>query len=51
MDGRVVAAGREYFVNVSPELVTQIENLVGQGSVRVEFGLISKEEDEEKVNF
>lgn len=50
MDGRTVAIGREYFVNIEPELVTQIENIVGQGSVKVELGVIGKEEVE-KVNF
>jgi len=48
--GETIAAGEEYSVRISPDLVSQLESLVGEGSVRIEFETV-REEAAETVNF
>jgi len=48
--GSTIATGNEFAVQIDPTLVSQIESLVGQGSVRIEFEL-SREEKAEVANF
>jgi len=53
LDGNKIALGRNFHVNIAPELVEQLESLLGSGSVNVEFKAIRKESrlSEEKVGF
>ncbi|MFH1542408.1 MAG: DNA polymerase III subunit alpha, partial [bacterium] len=43
MDGRSIAIGKEYFVDINPDLIDKLEKLLGSGSVHVEFSAIKKE--------
>ena len=43
-DGRKISASAKYRVDISPDLVAQIETLLGSGSARVEYNHIKKEE-------
>jgi len=51
MDGKLVALGRDFHVDISPELVSQLEELLGTGSVNVEFRSVKKEPEPEEVSF
>ncbi len=42
-DGQKISAGANYRVDICPELVEQVENLLGSGSARVEYKHIKKE--------
>ena len=43
MDGRSVELSKNYWVDINPALVEQLENLLGNGSVNVEFSVRKKE--------
>lgn len=43
-DGQRVSAGIKYRVDITPELISQIEELLGSGASRVEYKHIRKEE-------
>jgi DNA polymerase-3 subunit alpha len=49
MDGKKIALGDSFKVDISPELVNRLEDLLGSGSVNVEFKAVKKEKQE--VNF
>ena len=49
MEGNKIALGKNFHVNITPELVEQLENLLGSGSVRVEFRAVKKEKEEVKA--
>jgi len=49
IDGTTIAVGREYSVRINPSLISNIESLVGNGSVRVEFEA-AKENEPERVS-
>ena len=51
MDGRRVALGKGFHVDINPELVSQLEELLGSGSVNVEFKAVKKEPEPEEVSF
>lgn len=51
MDGRRVALGKNFHVDINPELVSQLEELLGSGSVNVEFRAVKKEREIEEVSF
>jgi len=42
-DGNKITASSKYHVDINPDLVAQIEELLGTGSVRVEFNHVKKE--------
>jgi DNA polymerase-3 subunit alpha len=43
MDGKRIALGKNQLVDINPELIAQLENLLGSGSVNVEFKAVKKE--------
>ncbi|MDI6731703.1 MAG: DNA polymerase III subunit alpha [Candidatus Margulisbacteria bacterium] len=43
IDGKSIALGKTYQVDISPELVNQLEQLLGTGAVNVEFRAVKKE--------
>ncbi len=43
-DGRKISTGSKYRVDINPDLIAQIEELLGSGSARVEYKHIKKEE-------
>ncbi|MBI5399890.1 DNA polymerase III subunit alpha [Candidatus Saganbacteria bacterium] len=43
MDGKRVALGRNFHVAISPEIVNQLEGLLGSGAVNVEMRAVKKE--------
>lgn len=49
IDGRSIALGKELHVDINPELIAQLEGLLGSGSVNVEFKAIRKEPIKEEV--
>lgn len=51
MDGKRIALGRNFNVDINPELVSQLENLLGTGAVNVEFKAVKKEPEMEEVSF
>ncbi len=51
MDGRSVELGRNFHVDINPELISQLEELLGSGAVNVEFRAVKKELVEEEVSF
>jgi DNA polymerase-3 subunit alpha len=51
MDGKRVALGRNFHVDINPEMVSQLEELLGSGAVNVEFRAVKKEPEVEEVNF
>jgi DNA polymerase-3 subunit alpha len=51
MDGRRVALGKSFHVDINPELVNQLEELLGSGAVNVEFRAVRKEPEPEEVSF
>ena len=51
MDGQRVALGKEFHVDINPELVSQLEELLGGGAVKVEFRAVKKENEPQGVNF
>jgi DNA polymerase-3 subunit alpha len=51
MDGKRVALGKDFHVDINPELVEQLEGLLGGGSVNVEFRAVKKEKESQEVSF
>ncbi|MFC1540601.1 OB-fold nucleic acid binding domain-containing protein, partial [Candidatus Margulisiibacteriota bacterium] len=51
MDGRRVALGKSFHVDINPELVSRLEELLGSGAVNVEFKAVKKEPEPEEVSF
>ncbi|KPJ64139.1 DNA polymerase III subunit alpha [candidate division WOR-1 bacterium DG_54_3] len=51
MDGRRIALGRNFHIDINPELVSQLEELLGGGAVKVEFRAVKKEPEPEEVTF
>ncbi|MFH1576426.1 MAG: DNA polymerase III subunit alpha [Candidatus Margulisiibacteriota bacterium] len=45
LDGKSVAIGKSLHVDINPELVAQLEGLLGTGAVRVEFRAVKKERE------
>ncbi|MFA5840369.1 MAG: DNA polymerase III subunit alpha [Candidatus Margulisiibacteriota bacterium] len=43
MDGKRIALGKGFQVDINPELVSQLEELLGSGAVNVEFRSVKKE--------
>ena len=50
MDGKSVELGKNHWVDINPDLIEQLEKMLGQGAVNVEFSVQKKRELEE-VNF
>ena len=50
MDGKGIQLGKSYAVDIIPELVSQLEELLGSGAVNVEFRAVKKEKVAEEVN-
>ncbi|MBU1027029.1 MAG: DNA polymerase III subunit alpha [Candidatus Margulisbacteria bacterium] len=50
-DGRRIVLGDNYNVDINPELVEKLEELLGSGSVKVEYRAVKKEKVVEQVNF
>ncbi|MFA6549528.1 MAG: hypothetical protein WCT39_06350, partial [Candidatus Margulisiibacteriota bacterium] len=50
MDGRSVELGKGFWVDINPDLVEQLEKLLGDGSVNVEFS-VHKRADAAEMNF
>ncbi|MBN2057627.1 MAG: DNA polymerase III subunit alpha [Candidatus Saganbacteria bacterium] len=48
LDGKSVALGRDFHVEIEPELVNRLETLLGSGSVNVDFRAIKKPKKIEK---
>ncbi|MBN3033789.1 MAG: DNA polymerase III subunit alpha [Candidatus Saganbacteria bacterium] len=46
MDGRSVELNRDHWVEINPDLVEQLEKLLGDGAVNVEFKVAKKKEEE-----
>lgn len=51
MDGRSIELGKNYHVDINPELVNQLEELLGSGAVKVEFRAVKKEIEPQEVSF
>jgi DNA polymerase-3 subunit alpha len=51
MDGRNIAIGKSFHVDINPELVSQLEELLGSGAVNVEFRAVKKEPKSQEVSF
>ncbi|OGC23964.1 DNA polymerase III subunit alpha [candidate division WOR-1 bacterium RIFOXYB2_FULL_42_35] len=51
LDGKMVQLGNDFQVDISPELVEQLEGVLGTGAVNVEFRAIKKEKQKQEVNF
>jgi len=51
MDGKAIAAGKSFHVEINPELVNQLEELLGSGSVNVIYKAVKKEKESEAVSF
>ena len=51
MDGKSIVLGKGFRVDINPELVSQLEELLGTGAVNVEFRAIKKGAEAEKINF
>ncbi|MFH1683713.1 MAG: DNA polymerase III subunit alpha, partial [Candidatus Margulisiibacteriota bacterium] len=47
MDGKSVALGKGFQVDINPELVSKLEELLGSGAVKVEFKSVKKEKEKE----
>ena len=47
MDGKSVELNKNMWVEISPELVEQLEGLLGNGSINVEFSVQKKKEVQE----
>jgi DNA polymerase-3 subunit alpha len=47
MDGKNVELGKNLWVDINPDLIEQLEKLLGAGSVNVEFSVQKKREPEE----
>ena len=43
--------GKNFHVDINPELVSQLEDLLGSGAVNVEFRAVKKEPEPEEVSF
>jgi hypothetical protein len=50
LEGKKIELGKDFRVDINPSLVEQLEELLGTGSVRVEFKVLKKEPEME-VNF
>ena len=50
-DGRRIALGESFNVDINPELVEKLEELLGSGSVKVEYRAVKKEKVIEEVTF
>jgi DNA polymerase-3 subunit alpha len=50
MDGRRIELGKGFRVDINPELVGQLEGLLGTGAVNVEYKAVPKERDKSEVN-
>jgi len=50
-DGKKIAASSKYHVDISPQLIERIEELLGSGSARIEFRHIKKGKKFEEVSF
>jgi DNA polymerase III subunit alpha len=46
MDGKSVELNRNFWVEINPDLVEQLEKLLGEGAVNVEFKVLKKKEME-----
>lgn len=51
MDGKGIQLGKSYTVDINPELVGQLEELLGSGAVKVEFRAVKKEKAAEEIGF
>jgi hypothetical protein len=47
MDGKSVELGKNLWVDINPDLIEQLEKMLGAGSVNVEFSVQRKREREE----
>ena len=50
-DGKKIAASSKYHVDINPQMIEQIEKLLGSGAARVEFQHIKKDREAQEVNF
>lgn len=51
LDGKSVELGKNYRVDINPDLIERLEQLLGGGAVNVEFRVTKKETISEEVNF
>ena len=51
MEGKSIILGKDFHVDINPELVGQLEELLGSGAVNVEFRAVKKESEAEAVSF
>ncbi|MEA3493161.1 MAG: DNA polymerase III subunit alpha [Candidatus Margulisiibacteriota bacterium] len=51
MDGKRIELGPEYNVEINPDLVAELEKLLGTGAVKVEFKSVKIEKKTEEVSF
>ncbi|NQT29142.1 MAG: DNA polymerase III subunit alpha [Candidatus Saganbacteria bacterium] len=51
MEGKRVALGKSFHVDINPELVATLEGLLGSGAVNIEFRAVKKERELKEVNF
>lgn len=51
IDGRQIALGKSFHVDINPELVAQLEGILGSGAVNVEFRAVKKETEPMEVSF
>jgi DNA polymerase-3 subunit alpha len=51
MDGKGIQLGKGYTVDINPELVGQLEELLGSGAVKVEFRAVKREKAAEEISF
>ena len=47
MDGKSVELNKDFWVEINPDLVEQLEKLLGEGAINVEFCVLKKKDAEE----
>ena len=51
MDGKAIALNSDLHVDINPDLVSQLEKLLGSGAVSVEFKAMKQQPKYEEANF
>jgi DNA polymerase-3 subunit alpha len=50
-DGKSIELNRDFWVEINPDLVEQLEKLLGDGAVNVEFSVLKKKDAEEALRY
>jgi DNA polymerase-3 subunit alpha len=51
MDGKRIELGNDYNIDINPDLMGELEKLLGSGAVNVEFRAVKKETESQEVSF